>query len=153
MFVLSAAWPFAHMIRVLWLTSGGRPSASPHWLVVLALRARPTTQKLFLQFHLHHQIFPLLKLKTNLYSLFKFIFNSNTNLLHSKLIILNSYPAECGLRPHLLLGRAAACSPFGLARRLVAGPQFCNTILTFIIFTAHWLARRIAITLNICIII
>ena len=26
-----------------------------------------------------------------------------------------------------------------LARRLVAGPQFRNTILTFIIFTAHWL--------------
>ena len=46
-------------------TSGGRPSASPP----LVRRARPTTQKLLLQFHLHHQIFPLLKLKTNLYSL------------------------------------------------------------------------------------
>ena len=53
---------------------------------MLATLARPTTQKLFLQFHLHHQIFPLLKLKTNLYSLFKFNFNSNTALLHSKLI-------------------------------------------------------------------
>ena len=52
---------------------------------------------------------------------------------------LYELPAECGLRPHLLLGRATACSPFGLARRLVAGPQFRNTILTFIIFTAHWL--------------
>ena len=54
----------------------------PRWLVVLALRARPTTQKLLLQFHLHHQNFPLLKLKTNLYSLFKFNFNSNTALLY-----------------------------------------------------------------------